>query len=216
MSFSLGLPPHTCTCTRARWCTRILYLPLFSLNKAWLSLPMRETAERLSCWLRWSLFWGTVFQFTFKGFSCLPLRRLLFVEVLLTHCVSVRALYCHRACDVSELWAFWGFHSSSALLSEREWEAKSQTAPSFFFSFFFFFLFFKPRRNVSHERDWLKWLQSNPRKVRFHNFTKAMLREEIHWIQNVFTINHRNRMLYTFKLRLYSIWVHLQLCHNWH
>lgn len=42
--------------------------------------------------------------------------------------------------------------------------------PAFFFPPLFFF---KPRRNLRHERDWLKWLQAKAQKTRNDNFTKA-------------------------------------------
>lgn len=198
MSFSLGLPPHTCTCTRAGWCTRILYLPLFSLNKARLSLPMRETAERLSCWLRRSLFWGDCVSVHVQRLSAASL----FGGCCLWRCFWHTVYLCERCTVIGPvMYLSCGLSGASTapplcFLNESGRRNLKQL-PASFFSFFFFFSFFKPRRNVSHERDWLKWLQSNPRKVRFHNFTKAMLQEEIHWIQNVFTINHRKTECYT-------------------
>ena len=50
------------------------------------------------------------------------------------YCVHVcLCVYClFWACDVAELWAFWGFQSSSTLLCDREGEAQSQTALCFY------------------------------------------------------------------------------------
>lgn len=113
-----------------------------------------------------------------------------------TVCICV--LYCPRACDVSELWAFWGFHSSSAFLSERECGRRNlQQLPAFFPSFFFF----KPRRNVTHERDWLKWLESSPRKVRMTISPKQRFERKSNKSGMFSRSITENQMVSTFKMK---------------
>lgn len=88
--------------------------------------------------------WGWLsFQFTFKGSRCLTHSLMAggrgYLELrdsvtvcaysvavhACTVCLCVYSLF--GVCAVAELWAFWGFQSSSALLYDREGEAQSQT-----------------------------------------------------------------------------------------
>lgn len=73
-------------------------------------------------------------------------------------CSCVYCLFC--VCDVAELWAFWGFQSSSTLLCDREGEAQSQTALRFYSGV-------EKRATKAAEpwkSLWLNCLQSRPRK----------------------------------------------------
>lgn len=73
-------------------------------------------------------------------------------------CSCVYCLFC--VCDVAELWAFWGFQSSSTLLCDREGEAQSQTALRFYSGL-------EKRATEAAEpwkSLWLNCLQSRPRK----------------------------------------------------
>lgn len=78
------------------------------------------------------------------------------------HCGHVcLCVYClFGVCDVAELWAFWGFQSSSTLLCDREGEAQSQTALCFYSGV-------EKRATKTAEpwkSLWLNCLQSMPRK----------------------------------------------------
>lgn len=108
-----------------------------SLNKTWITLPMKDSAVDLG-----GAFFGGLVSVHVQRHQ-LPRHSAAAVwgGLLLCICVYFTVKFCvcgpFRACDVSELWAFWGFHSFSVFFCEREWEAKSQTAPSFFFPFLF-------------------------------------------------------------------------------
>lgn len=123
----------------------------FSLNKTWITLPMRDAAGDLAG----IFFGGTLFQFTFKGISCFALQRLLFGGGEWGVSAYLRVLYCDvlTSCLGPVMYLSCGLSGASTAsplsFVNQSGRQNLKQLPAFFFSLFFF----KPRRNLRHERD---------------------------------------------------------------
>lgn len=145
----------------------------FSLNKTWITLPMRDAAAD---WAR-AFFRGPCFSSRWKAsaaslFSGYCLRG---VEWWWVVSAYLRVLYCDvlTSCLGPVMYLSCGLSGAStasplSFVNQSGRQILKQL-PASFFSLFFF----KPRRNLRHERDWLKWLQAKAQKTRNDNFTKA-------------------------------------------
>lgn len=146
------------------------------------------------------ILWGLCFSSRSKAWTASVFGGWCLWGCLLTQCVSVcvvlsQGLWCIRAV---------GFLGLPQLLCSPFWTRVGGeiSNSSQLFSFFF-----KPRRNMSHERDWLKWLQSSPRKVRMTISPKQCFKRKSIKSKMFLQLITENQRVYTFKIR--------NLLNNW-